>query len=175
MPRYSSYSDSWYEERAMDKYYEYLEEACDCYLAYDDDPVGAELPPELQCDHCVRRTREASDRAERERREEQRQEAERLARLAANPYKAQILFIGNKLKEVAAAQGTEAKVEVVRILFTYLLEQQQFLSVQPKFRAAVVNKMNELRADEKATVLLPLFDQVDTMLAELPAREDYRA
>ena len=159
----------------MDKYYEYLEEACDCYLNYDDDPVGAELPPELQCDHCVRRMREASERAERERREEQRREAERLARLAANPHKAQILFIGAKLKEVAAAVGTEAKVEVVHALFTYLLEQQQFLSVQPKFRTAVVNKMNELRADEKAAVLLPLFAQVDAMLAELTARADYAA
>ena len=159
----------------MDKYYEYLEEACDCYLAYDDDPVGAELPPELQCDHCVRRTREASDRAERERREEQRQEAERLARLAANPHRDQILFIGTKLKEVAAAVGTEAKVEVVRSLFTYLLEQHEFLSVQPKFRAAVVNKMTELRADEKAAVLLPLFARVDAMLTELPARADYKA
>jgi hypothetical protein len=168
MPRYRR--DSWYEERAMDKYYEYLEEACNCYSYYDDDPVGAE--PEEPCDHCKRRAQAAARIAKWRAEEAERERLYREARLAANPDREQITTIKSFLDRVAAirGEGREAeRVEVVREMFNYLLAQPAFLQKHAKFRTAVINKMNELRPNVHAASLLPLFDQMNALLSTAPA------
>lgn len=172
MPRYYDYE--WADRRAEERYYEYLEEACECPYDYD------APEPEEPCHHCERRAGEAAARAEALRwhaeKEQQREEQERQrkeAALAANLWKEQILSIRAQLDGVKKAVGIGEKLAAMRILFTNLLSQQPFLAVQPKFRAALAKKVVELRADPKAEPLMELFDHVDTMLEGLKAREDY--
>jgi hypothetical protein len=178
MPRYSD--SRWEEERWMDRYYEYLEEACECYYEYEDGAAASE--PEEPCHHCERRAGEAAARAEvrrwHEEKRQQYEEAEKErkeAALAANPWREQIVTIKAQLDAVEKASGLGEKLPAVRILLTNLLSQQAFIAAQPKFRAALAKKVVELRADPKAEPLTELFDHVDSMLEGLRGREDYRA
>ena len=177
MPRYRSYS--WEEQRAMDRYYEYLEEACECYYDYEG---AAANEPEEPCHHCERRAAQAVARAEalrwHEEKRQQYEEAEKErkeAALAANPWREQIVSIRAQLDAVEKAKGLGEKLPATRILLTNLLSQQAFIATQPKFRAALAKKVVELRADPRADPLVELFDQVDTMLEGLLSREDYTA
>ncbi len=159
----------------MEKYYDYLDEACDCHLDYDDDgePVYMEQTPETLCTYCVRRARIAAERAARlARAEEQRAAAAAAAaaRLAAHPDREQMVAIRSFLDRVAAIQGSgrEAeRVEVVRELFTYLLTVGDFLKKHANFRQAVRDKIAEFRADERAASLLPLLSQVEELLVQV--------
>lgn len=175
MPRRSSWWRD--EERARDKYYEYLDEACDCRYGYvDEDGNWVEDDDDEPCQYCRRRARLAHERAQRLAHAEQmRAEAAAAAyaaRVAANPDSVQMVAIKGFLDRVAAIQGAGREAErvaVVRELFTYLLTVGDFLKKHAKFRQAVRNKIAEFRADEHAVSLLPLFSQVEEMLAQLEA------
>lgn len=166
MPRYRSYS--WDEERAMDRYYEYLEEACECPYDYD------APEPDEACYHCERRAAQAVARAEALRWRAEKERQHREAALAAHPWREQIVEIRGQIDAVQNAVGIGQKLPAMRILLTNLLSQQAFLAVQPKFRMALLKKVAELRADPNANPLTELFDHVDTMLEGLKEREDYR-
>jgi hypothetical protein len=171
MPHY--YDDDWAERRAEDSYYEYLENACECPWGYDENNEPEE--PEEPCHHCVRR---AAEEAAREETREWRAEQERKfkeAALAANPWRDQIVSIKAQLNAVETAKGLGEKLPAIRILLTNLLNQQAFISAQPKFRATLANKMVEFRGDPKAEPLVELLDHVDTMLEKLKERDDFVA
>jgi hypothetical protein len=94
--------------------------------------------------------------------------------LPRSPWQLQIDTIKPLLAGVQTAPTTEEKIPLVRGLFTLLLTERAFLSAQAKFREAVIKKSAEFRADPKAEPLKECLDAVDKMLAELPARDDYK-
>lgn len=168
MPRYSD--SHWDDERAMDRYYKYLEESCECYY----DPNEANEPEE-PCHHCERRAAEAVAREEARRWHEEKERQHKEAAFAANPWREQIVHIKAQLDAVQKASGLGEKLPAIRILLTNLLSQQAFIAAQPKFREALVKKVAELRADPKAEPLTELFDHTDRMLEGLKEREDFKA
>lgn len=163
MPRRSYYSKRRAEERFRDKYYEYLEEACNCH-----DDSDAE---EGSCYYCTRRARIAAEEA-----------AEAAAAAAAadaadraKPWYDERKTIQKHLAAVAAASDVPTRLECIRALFTAVMAYEAFLAAVPKFRAAVLAKMAEFRADERAASLHSLFDQVEAAFEALAGRADYKA
>lgn len=83
--------------------------------------------------------------------------------------------IRDMLFAVDSADSTAEKVAKTMELFNYLLSKLNFLAAQPLFRRAVLNKMAELRTDERASALLPTFAKMETVLEEVKALPDYVA
>jgi hypothetical protein len=83
--------------------------------------------------------------------------------------------IREMLFAVDSADSTAEKVAKTMELFNYLLSKLNFLAAQPLFRRAVLNKMAELRTDERASALLPTFAKMETLLEELKSLPDYVA
>jgi hypothetical protein len=164
MPHY--YDDDWADRRAEEKYYEYLYSDCHCYQ-FGTDPDDPQEGDEL-CHLCA---------WEQEKSLPPQKEEEKWIQVATfhepHPWADQITSIKAQLDAVEKAMGIGEKLPAVRILLTNLLSQEAFLAVQPKFRAALLKKVVELRANPLAEPLTELFDQVDTMLEGVKGRDDY--
>jgi hypothetical protein len=87
----------------------------------------------------------------------------------------EVTFLRRKIDDVERAVGTEAKVEQMRQMFTALQDFKAFLAATPKFRGAILKKMEELRKEPKAATLSELFDQTNDMFSKLAGRTDYVA
>jgi hypothetical protein len=169
MPRHRSWSYD--EQRAMDKYYEWLYSECRCEEnGYDlDGDIALGAPRCALCEQDF----------------EQRQEAwqaqqEQLRREAACPnrqWREQIAFIGEQLKAIERGPSLYERLTHVRILFTEIQNEryQAFIAAQPKFRAALIKKTAELKADPQAEALVELFGHTERMIERLAERPEFKA
>ena len=178
MPRYGRYGrhDSYWERRAEEKYYDYIYENCLCPY-YEDEDGNFQTDDSDPCTHCRWEKKKAEERIAEEA-ERQRLEEERIAREAAHPHAREIATIRKWLDVNAEAlrEGNLGKqLDSVRALFTEILGFDTFMAKYPKFRAAVVAKLEGMRAEPRAEPLKELFEHVDAFLARLPAVEGYVA
>ena len=84
-----------------------------------------------------------------------------------HPWAAEMGAIRDLLNEVEAGPGAYEKLVGTRKLFTMLLEPafQSFIRAHPKFRASVVNKIADLRADPRGHMLEELMQLVENKIA----------
>jgi hypothetical protein len=161
MPRHRSLS--YEEQRAMDKYYDWLYSECRC------EESGYDLNGDIalgdpRCALC-------------EQEFEQRQEAwQRQAACPNAQWREQIAFIGEQLKAIERGPTLCDRLTHVRILFTEIQNEryQAFVAAQPKFRAALVKKTAELKADPRAETLVELFGHTERMVERLAERPDFK-
>ncbi len=153
----------------MDKYYDWLYSECRC--------EECRYHPG-ECPYCVNeREREAEYQAAIAR-EEQLAAAAAAAAVCPNAqWREQIAFIKGELDAVARGPTLYERLTHVRILFTEIQNEryQAFIAAQPKFRAALVKKVAELKADPKAEALVELFEHTERMVEGLAARPEFKA
>lgn len=164
MPR--SYDNDYDYDRAWNNWYN------QCHYEYTPDEEEYHLE---ECECCEReRTHE-----ERVHKAEEEGRAREEAKLHATDWYDEIKTIRNHMNRFPWLTGPEwfdARVDIFRDLFTALLGYENFLAVQPKLRTVIQEKMAECRASERALATLKdVLDQLDTLLAGLPARADYKA
>ncbi len=167
MPRHSSWDYD--DRRAEEKYWDYLYSECRCPWFEEEDGTWEQDTSE-PCHYCRWEAKKAAKAAEAER--------QRQAAAAAHPHATEIATIKKWLNHVEAGrqEGNMGKqLDGCRALFTHILGYDAFMAKYPNFRAAVVKKIAEFRANEKAAPLTELLDHVDAFLARLPEREDYVA
>lgn len=162
MPRRSARIAQRIERYAEDRYYEWLYAECHCdpiYYGYDDE---VEI-----CPYCVQQAEKEEERLAAWR-------AQLAAQPAAQRWSQEIAFIRGKLNASEAAASTEAKLSIIRELFTALLGYDAFLAAQPKFRNAVRNKIAELQEDQRAEALSQVMNQVTQKLDQLVQHDEYK-
>lgn len=145
------------EQRAWDRYYERLEERCDCWYTPEEGHIV--------CRWCAERATPADAPAE----------SLAAAPVAVpqvrppveDPDEAHIKFIRTKLHTIESAYGTDAKVQQTEILMEYLLANCSFLYKHVKFCKAVAVKVQQLKAEPSANRILPLLGRVEQVVAAI--------
>jgi hypothetical protein len=148
--------------RAWDNYYN------ECNCEYDED--GELYQKCICCRHEQRREEERARVAAaiHEAKEE---------RLRATGWYTEVTTLRghlDRLKYLTVPGFFEARLAIIRDLFTAAAGYDKFLAQNAKFRAVLVAKLAEFRADPRTEPLKDCMDALDAVLAGLPAREDYR-
>lgn len=158
------------EDYGYDRYYDEYYNDCHCeYYPKDDDDDTDDFDV-VECDYCRRL------RVEAEQREARRQAEE--ARLRATGWYDEITTLRgfiNRIQWLTGPEYFQARLTVFREMFTAMLGYERFLAAQPKFRATLVAKIAECRANPAAEPLKDVMDQLDAVIARLPSVEGYRA
>lgn len=162
MPRHR-YS-SWDEERAYDKYYEYMYAECRCHTY--DDGGESELCPCCELENERVATKAAAAAAA----------AVKKAQLLALPFGAEIVAVKEQIQKFESAWTEATQIEAIRNLFTVLLGFDKFLAAKPNLRNMAMKKANEFRGHSIAGQMLKeLFDNFDLLIHRLPEIEGYKA
>lgn len=165
MPRRGWCDDEDYGyDRAWDNYYN----QCHCEY-YPADEYGEEGYSN-DCDYCER-GRAAAERGAAARKAEE-------DRLRATGWYDEITTLRgfiNRFWWLTGPEYFQARLTAFRDMFTAMLGYERFLAAQPKFRATVVAKAAECRANPAAEPLKDVLDQLDLVLARLPSVEGYKA
>jgi hypothetical protein len=171
MPRYRDWDDDYYS--GYDDYDYYDDGRYDQCQCYEYDGENGEVVYSNLCAFCIRYdARAAAADAEAEAAEAQAAQAAKEERLRATGFYTEITTLRRLIYSIETLAGPElleARIQAFGELFTTLLGYERFLAAKPKFREAVATKLAEIRADPRSQPLTEQMDQLDALLARLPA------
>jgi hypothetical protein len=158
-----SYYDYDYDyESARDKYYESMETWCECY--------DSEEEP---CDYCSERSEKiAAAEAAAKKAAEKAAEKER-----AKGWPTTRTEIKRRMTAIDAESDIWMRIWAFDELFKYLLNHcGDFMAATPRFRDAVVKKIDDIRTDKRVDCLYGIMESLrDYFLYTLPTRADFVA
>lgn len=155
----TAYKMSYYDyESARDKYYEEEDYCCECYYPQDEPP----------CDYCTERAEKiaAVEAAIKKAAEKER----------ATGWPVTRAEIKRRMTAIDPAADLWLRINAFELLFKYLLNHcGAFMAATPRFRAAVIEKLDELSLDDRTHDIRSTMESLRAMIVALEERPDFVA
>lgn len=118
---------------------------CDCEFTEESNIVGS------ICKHCKKR-----------------EEIE-----LAKPWSFEIKTIAKYLRQSENAENINSRLPIVKTMFEFIMSRPIFMSKNPNFRKAVINKIEEIIPVEEANSIKNILENTKAFISNLSSRDDY--
>lgn len=118
---------------------------CDCEFTEESNVIGS------ICSHCKKR-----------------EEIE-----LAKPWGLEVITIRKYLQQCGNATSVDIKLSIFKILFEFIMTRPIFISKNPNFRIAVLNKIEEFNQEEAACSIKDILEKTKIFISNLTSCEDY--
>ena len=118
---------------------------CDCEFTEESNIIGS------ICTHCKKR-----------------EEIE-----LAKPWGIEVKTIAKYLRQSENAENINARLPIIRTMFEFIMTRPIFISKNPNFRNAIINKIEEIINVEEASSIKDILENTKIFISNLSSRDDY--
>lgn len=118
---------------------------CDCEFTDESNIIGS------ICTHCKKR-----------------EEIE-----LAKPWGIEVKTIAKYLRQCENAENINARLPIVKTMFEFIMTRPIFISKNPNFRNAIINKIEEIINVEEANSIRYILENTKIFISNLSSRDDY--